>query len=106
MTTFILPTKTQIQGYTASPAQLLRDATVETFLSVTNQYDFLLQLNQQWRAGATSFTYYNQSPSQMTLLNTYLTDTSYGYNYTCGSITQETTPGAHYNWYKMTVSWA
>ena len=98
MTTSILPTKAALQAYTASPAQLKRDAEVELFLQ--DHYDFLIQLNQTLRNGFTSFDY-NTDQYTATTLHTYLTSTNYGYNYTL-SAPDEQLDGS----YTLTVTWA
>jgi hypothetical protein len=96
MTTPILPTKAQLAAYTYSPATLAADAEVENFLTVTNNYSFILQLIQGFRGGIgqtyeinrVSFTcaateiVYIGTDSDVTSLIKYLTGTLYGYIYT------------------------
>lgn len=96
MTTFILPTKAEIQSYRATPAQLQRDLEVETFLSTVDNYQFLIALNQAWRNGFTSLTYTASSSVNAGSLFIFLTDPSYGYEYTVSAPVGST----------ITVSWA
>ena len=119
MTTPILPTKSQLVAYTYSPAQLIADQQVETFLSVTNNYQFVLQLIQAFRGGVsqtydinmvtytstpTSFVYFG-TPSDVQTLIIYLTGTLYGYSYTVSTPTyyaqQGSTP-AYLTWDPVT----
>ena len=82
MTTCILPTKTALAAYKFSPIQLNLDAEVETFLTVTNDYDFLLELMSALRAGeSTSFTYISTELHCQYLMY-YLTQAQFGYEYT------------------------
>lgn len=99
MPTFILPTKEQLQSYATSPAQLVRDAEVENFLTNVDHYVFLVTLNEKWRAGETSFSYATDSHNADKLFE-YLTSTKYGYNYNCSL--SPSTNGAK----TLSVSWA
>ena len=110
MTTCILPTKAVLAGYKFSPIELNQDAVVETFLTVTNNYDFLLKLMNALRTGLdTSFTYTSDQETCQYLM-AYLTD--YGYTVTPAFNTEtpilEQAPsrvGSTNNYY-ITVSWA
>jgi len=119
MTTPILPTKAQLVAYTFSPAQLIADAQVENFLSVTNNYQFVLQLIQAFRSGtsqtsdingviytssATSFVYFGV-PSDVQNLIIYLTGSLYGYLYTVSTPTYYAKVGstpAYLTWTSVT----
>jgi hypothetical protein len=107
MTTPILPTKSQLAAYTYSPAQLIADAVVEQFLSVTNNYDFILKLIQAFRGGlaqsyningvtvissVTSFIYIGAS-TDVNYLNTVL-GPAYGYTVTTAVYTPGVTSPA------------
>ena len=96
MTTPILPTKTVLSTTAFTPAQMNYDKEVEDFLSVTNKYDFLLQLMAAYRASApssvtinsnrvilpaTSIAYLSDSATISSLV-VYLTEAKYGYGYT------------------------
>ena len=96
MPTPILPTKAQLAGYTYSPATLNADEEVETYLTVTNNYDFVLKIIQAFRDGtthnynidglivtapATSFIYISDATTIANLI-VYLTQDLYGYKYT------------------------
>jgi hypothetical protein len=96
MTTPILPTKTQLAAQIYSPADLIRDADVETFLSVTNNYDFILKLMQAYRSGqaisynidnktyitnTTEFVYFATNAHVSVILE-YITAPHYKYLYT------------------------
>jgi hypothetical protein len=96
MTTPILPTRTQLAQLAFSPSQLILDKEVETFLTVTNNYRFLLALMAAFRSGISQTTTYNSATQTGTntsviyrdvtahieLLVRYLTDPQYGYTYT------------------------
>ena len=77
MTTCILPTKAVLAGYKFSPIELNQDAVVETFLTVTNNYDFLLKLMNALRKGLTTSFTYTKDLETCQYLMAYLTD--YGY---------------------------
>ena len=99
MPTPILPTKTQLATLAFTPQQLVADAEVEQYLTVTNNYDFVLQLMAQYRSGLpaswtgtgvtvtpalrpthTEFVYFCSVVDLNQLIN-YLTHVDYGYGY-------------------------
>ena len=96
MPTPILPTKTQLAGLQFTPKQLVADKTVEEYLTITNNYDFILKLIAQYRSGAraswagtgvtpdastyTEFVYFCDLDT-LNLLIEYLTNVDYGYGY-------------------------
>ena len=97
MPTPILPTKTQLKELVFTPKQLIADDEVEQFLTVTNEYDFILGLITAYRSGAkaswadtgvttgaetyTEFVYFGTLTTVNTLIN-FLTHADYGYGYT------------------------
>jgi hypothetical protein len=110
MTTCILPTRTVLAGYRFSPIDLNKDAVVERFLSVTNNYDFLLKLMTALRTGLdTSFTYTKDIETCQYLM-AYLTD--YGYTVTppfnpeVAILEQVPSRVGSTNNYYIVVSWA
>jgi len=117
MPTCILPTKTAIANYAVTPVQLKLDAVVETFLTVTNNYKFLLQLMSTLRAGDYTYMVYVDDLATCQLLMLYLTQPQYGYSYTVtpnyntsvATNLQAPTPisdGINAGKYSITVAWA
>ena len=101
MPTPILPTKSQLKELVFNPRKLVADAEVEDFLTVTNMYDFVLDLITAYRSGAkaswadtdidleveltsptyTEFVYFCNLATANSLIN-FLTHVDYGYGYT------------------------
>ena len=110
MTTCILPTRAVLAGYRFSPIDLNKDAIVERFLTVTNNYDFLLKLMDTLRNGITASFNYTSDLETCQYLMSYLTD--YGYTVTPPFDTEKTIleqapsrVGSTNNYY-IVVSWA
>ena len=82
MATCILPTSQQLNDYTVTPFQYIKDAEVEKWLIEENKYDFLLKLMAAWRSGSSDFTYFINNYQDFELLVAILTDPRYGYGYT------------------------
>ena len=101
MPTPILPTKTQLKELVFNPRKLVADAEVEDFLTITNEYDFVLKLITAYRSGAkaswadtgiditveetiptyTEFVYFCDL-NTLNALIVFLSHIDYGYNYT------------------------
>jgi hypothetical protein len=101
MPTPILPTRAQLRDLVFTPRQLVADAAAEQFLTVTNNYDFVLELITAYRSGAlatwadtaidleveltspthTEFVYFSDLATANSLIN-FLTHVDYGYAYT------------------------
>ena len=96
MPTPILPTKVQLAGLQFTPKQLVADAEVEQYLTVTNNYDFILKMIAAYRSGLvaswagtnvtgtptyTEFVYFCDLATLNALI-VFLTNVDYGYGYT------------------------
>ena len=95
MSSYFIPTATQLSSAVFSPAQLIIDAAFDQWLTARN-FDFVMAFNEAYRAGQTSLAYTYQPPSsgeadgvQHTQMN-YLVTTLRGYGYT---VTDAVRPG-------------
>ena len=110
MTTCILPTRAVLAGYRFSPIDLNKDAVVEHFLTVTNNYDFLLKLMDTLRNGITASFNYTSDLETCQYLMSYLTE--YGYTVTPefdiekDILSQEPIQIGSSSQYYIIVSWA
>jgi len=100
MTTPLIPTKTALASTTYTPAQLVADAAVETFL--IQHTGFVRAMMTAYRTGATSFTYVFPLPADALYMAAILgTGTDYDYTVTGPETTQQEVTSR-----TITVSWA